>query len=122
MTGYRVLADVLVLCHLAFIVFAVAGSLLLRWRSWVAWVHAPAVGWAALVELAGWRCPLTPWEQRLRLLGGLEGYEGDFVGHYILPIVYPAALTREIQLAMGVGVAVLNGAVYGYWLGRRGRA
>ncbi|NKB71592.1 MAG: DUF2784 family protein [Candidatus Latescibacteria bacterium] len=118
MTGYRLLADGLVLAHLAYIVFAVAGGLLLWWRPRIAWLHLPAVGWAALVELAGWYCPLTPWEQRLRQLGGLEGYEGDFVGHYILPVIYPAALTREMQLAMGAGVALLNLAVYGYWLRR----
>jgi hypothetical protein len=56
------LADLLVALHLAFVVFVVAGGLLvLRWPR-LAWVHVPAAVWGALVEVTGWICPLTPVE------------------------------------------------------------
>ncbi len=120
---YRWLADFVVLVHLAFVVFAVAGAVLvLRWR-WLAWVHLPAVVWAALIEFAGWICPLTPLENRLRILGGGAGYGGGFVEHYILPILYPSGLTRGVQLVLGSLVIVINLGVYSFLVVRvsRGR-
>ncbi len=110
----RVLADAVAVLHLGFIVFVVLGGFLaLRWR-WMPWVHLPAVAWGALVELGGWPCPLTPLEHWLRQLANAEGYAGGFVDRYLLPVVYPAALTREGQKVLGVLVCVVNAAVY--WL------
>lgn len=118
---YGLLADLLVLAHLAFVVFVVIGGLAaLRWPK-VAWAHLPAAGWGALIELTGWVCPLTPLENRFRGMAGEAGYPGGFVEHYILPILYPGALTREIQVALGVAVVVVNVAVYAVVLGRRRR-
>lgn len=98
--------------HLLFVVFAVAGGFLVfRWPRW-AWLHLPAAVWAALVELAGMYCPLTPLENRLRQQAGAAGYEDGFVSHYILPVLYPAGLTSDIQVVLGIGVVALNGAVY----------
>ncbi|MGD8699270.1 MAG: DUF2784 domain-containing protein, partial [Gemmatimonadales bacterium] len=103
---YRLLADLVVLVHLAFVVFAVAGAVLvLRWR-WVLWLHLPAVVWAALIEFAGWICPLTPLENRLRILSGGAGYRGGFIEHYLLPILYPSGLTRGVQVMLGSFVIV----------------
>jgi hypothetical protein len=108
----RALADVVVLLHLAFIVFALFGGLLaLRWR-WLPWLHLPAVAWGAFVELTGRVCPLTPLEQVLRRSSGAVDYRGDFVEHYVLPLVYPAGLTRELQLALAGVLVVLNVLVY----------
>lgn len=101
---YGLLADLLVLCHAAFILFAIAGGLLcLRWPR-AACIHVPAVIWSAIVELAGWICPLTPWENEWRWRAGEAGYGGDFIGHYLLPLIYPTGLTRTVQIAMGLGV------------------
>lgn len=112
---YRLLADLVVLVHLAFVIFAVGGaSLVLRWR-WVAWVHVPAVVWAALIEFAGWICPLTPLENRLRILNGGAGYSGGFIDHYVLPILYPSGLTRGAQVFLGAFVLLLNIGIYA-WL------
>ena len=112
---HRLLADLVVLVHLAFVVFAVAGAVLvLRWR-WVAWVHLPAVVWAALIEFAGWICPLTPLENRLRTLSGGAGYRGGFIEHYILPVLYPSGLTRAVQIFLGSVVVVINLGIYS-WL------
>ena len=87
--GYRVLADCLVLLHLAFVVFVVAGGVLILWRPSLRWIHLPAAAWGALIEFTGWICPLTPWEQALRLKAGQVGYAGGFIAHYRLSILYP---------------------------------
>ena len=117
----RIGADAVLVVHLAFVLFVVLGGLLvLRWPR-LAWVHLPAVAWAALVELNGWICPLTPLESALRERAGEAGYRGDFVQHYLLALIYPEALTREMQITFGVLVALINAAVY-IALARRTRA
>ena len=118
---YRLLADAVLLVHLGFIVFVVAGGLFLfRWPR-LPWLHLPAVVWGVTIEICGCICPLTPLENRLRQWGGEAGYTGGFVDHYLLPIIYPAGLTREWQIALGLGLAALNLAAYGYWWRKRRR-
>ncbi|HEX2254539.1 MAG TPA: DUF2784 domain-containing protein [Thermoanaerobaculia bacterium] len=119
---WRLLADLLVVVHLGFVVFVVLGGLLvLRWPR-VAWAHLPAALWGAGIEVTGGVCPLTPWENRLRALGGESGYAGGFVEHYLLPVLYPGALTREVQLVLATFVVVVNVAVYAVVWRRRRRA
>ena len=109
---YRVLADVVLLFHLAFILFVVLGSLLV-WRfPRLAWLHLPAVMWAGLIEISGRVCPLTPLENHLRRLSGEAGYHGGFVEHYLLPIIYPHALSREMQVGLGIAAIAINVIAY----------
>jgi hypothetical protein len=116
---YQLLADLIVLVHVAFVVFAVLGGLLaLRWHRFV-WIHLAAVIWAAAVELFGWVCPLTPVENWLRRRGGQAGYSSDFIAHYILPMLYPEGLTREVQITLGVFVLLINLSIYSWILGRK---
>jgi hypothetical protein len=111
---FRFLADLVVLCHLVFVLFAAAGSLLaFRWPV-AAWMHVPAAVWGALVEFGGWICPLTPLENWLRLQGNKTAYSGGFIDHYIMPILYPSGLTREIQIILGLAILVVNASIYGY--------
>lgn len=118
---YSLLADLVVLFHLAFVVFVVVGAALaLRWPR-VAWLHVPSAVWGVLVELAGLPCPLTPLENWLRMRAGGTGYAGGFVEHYLLPLLYPGALTREIQVVIGALVFFLNVALYGWVILRRRR-
>lgn len=119
---YRVLADIVLVLHLAFVLFVVLGGLLVWRRPWVAWLHVPAAVWGALIMFAGWICPLTPLENRLRRLGGEAGYEGGFVEEYVLAILYPSGLTRTHQVVLGALVLVLNLAVYAYVVQRQKRA
>jgi hypothetical protein len=106
------LADAVVLVHLGFVVFVVAGGVLvLRWRR-LAWAHVPVALWGAGISLAGFVCPLTPLENWLRDQGGGAPYAGGFIEHYVLPVLYPAALTREAQIAAGVFVLALNAFLY----------
>ena len=119
---YRTFADVVLVIHLLFILFVLAGGLLvLRWPR-LAWAHLPAVLWGAAIEFMGWICPLTPLENFFRQAAGEVGYGGGFIEHYLLPTLYPHALTREIQIAMGAAVLVLNLIVYAVvWRRRRRR-
>lgn len=118
--GYRAAADALVVFHLGFILFVMLGALLaFRWPR-VAWLHLPCAVWGAWVELAGWVCPLTPLEVELRRKAGLEGYSGGFIENYVLPVVYPDALTRAAQLVLGIAVLALNAFLY-WRLWRRSR-
>jgi hypothetical protein len=109
---FRLLADAIVVLHLAFVLFVVAGGLLvLRWPR-VVWFHLPAVAWGVWVELAGRICPLTPLENWLRQRGGETVYTATFVDQYLMPILYPAGLSRDIQWMLGVFVVVVNVCVY----------
>jgi len=115
---YSLLADLVLISHLMFILFILAGGLLaLRWKR-AAWFHLPAAAWGVLIELADWICPLTPLENRLRLKAGELGYERGFIEHHLLPIVYPEGLNRNLQLALGGLVVVVNAMVYAYVLAR----
>ena len=117
----RIIADAVVLLHLAFIVFvAVGGLLVLRWPK-LAWVHLPAAVWGVLVELTGWICPLTPLENRLRVAAGGAAYSGGFIERYIVPIVYPPGLTDSLQVGLGCAVIALNFMVYGLVFRHRSR-
>lgn len=108
-----ILADVLVIVHLLFVAFVVAGGFLLaRWPKLV-WLHLPAAAWGAYIEFSGGICPLTPLENRLRVLGGDSAYSGDFVERYVLPILYPGYLTLPLQQVLGGVVVGVNLVAYG---------
>ena len=110
--AYRILADFVVVVHSGFVLFVVLGGILaLRWRS-AMWIHLPSAFWGVLVEVAGWTCPLTPLENWLRDAGEEAGYTGGFVEHYLLSILYPARLTRNLQMALGLVVLAVNVPVY----------
>ena len=114
---YSWLADLVLCIHVGFVFFVIFGGLLvLKWR-WIAWLHLPAAVWGTVVEFTGWICPLTPLENWLREQGGEASYRSDFIAQYLLPVLYPVDLTRDLQLLLGTGVVVLNAAVY-WWLWR----
>lgn len=109
---FRILADATVVLHLLFVAFVIGGGVLvLRWPR-VAWVHLPAAAWGAWVEFAGWMCPLTPLENWLRQQGGGAIYTSSFIERYLLPVLYPSTLSREMQWALGVLVLLVNTAMY----------
>jgi hypothetical protein len=111
---YRILADLVVGLHFAFVVFVVAGGLLvLRWPK-LAYLHIPVAVYGAAIEFVGWICPLTPLENSLRRQAGEAGYSTGFLEHYLLPVLYPSALTRDIQLLLGAAVIGINLFIYVY--------
>jgi hypothetical protein len=115
---YLLLSDLVVVIHFAFVIFVVAGGLLVFLRWWLVFLQLPAIVWGVLVEFAHWICPLTYLEDALRERAGLAAYRGDFVTHYLLPILYPAHLTAGIQIALGGAVIVINAVIYAALLWR----
>jgi hypothetical protein len=109
---FRILADATVVLHLAFVVFVLLGGVLVFWWRHVAWLHLPAVAWGAWAELSHSVCPLTPLENWLREQGGRPVYSASFVEQHLLPVLYPASLSREQQWVLGVSVVLINVAIY----------
>jgi len=122
-TFYLLLADLVLVVHLLFVIFVLFGGLLvIKWR-WLAWLHVPALAWGIYIEFSHAICPLTPLEIRLRELAGADPYEGGFIAHYIVPLIYPPGLTPEAQWWIGLALLAVNGLIYvglGYrwWRGR----
>ncbi|MBC7789697.1 MAG: DUF2784 domain-containing protein [Anaerolineae bacterium] len=119
---YRALADLVLVVHLAFVLFVVLGGLLVLRRPSLAFLHIPAAIWGILIEYRGWICPLTPLENSLRQSGGEAGYSGGFIQHYIQPVLYPAGLTRGTQIVLGSLALLVNLIAYGLVLARSKRA
>jgi hypothetical protein len=112
--AYNLLADLVVLVHFLFVLFSSMGALLvIRWRKTL-WLHLPAAFWAAGIEFSGSVCPLTPLENWLRIRGGGSGYAVEFIGQYLLRLLYPSGLTRKIQIILGAIVVGINIGIYGY--------
>lgn len=119
--GYSLLADGVVLAHGLFVIFVVLGGFpVLRWPR-LAWFHLPAAVWGAGIELSGGVCPLTRLEVSFRRLAGEAGYAESFIEHYLVPLIYPAGLTRQGQIVLGLLAALLNLVVYGVVFLRRRR-
>lgn len=99
---FDVLAAVVLVVHLAFILFVAAGALL-AWR-WprLAWLHVPAVVWSAGIILIGYECPLTPLEKWLRRRGGGAAYEGGFIDRYVENVIYPEEYTPHLRALAAV--------------------
>ena len=118
----RLLADAILIFHASFIAFAVLGGLLTyrnsQWRKLWLILHLACAAWAATVVIMGWICPLTPLEQQLRIAAGQQGYSTSFIEHYLLNAIYPDGLTRPIQIALGVGVVLINAVIYGVFVSR----
>lgn len=109
---HRILADVTLALHFAFILFVVLGGLLVLWRPWIAWVHVPAAIWGALITFIGWICPLTPIENHFRRLGGEAGYTDSFIERYLVSLIYPGGLNRTGFVVLGIGVVAVNVGIY----------
>jgi hypothetical protein len=118
---YRLSADFVLILHFLFIGFVIFGGLLALRYAWIALVHIPSACWGAFIELTGGACPLTVIEVGLRRIAGDSGYSDSFIEHYLLPVIYPLGLTRDIQfwlagLVVLINVAIYGGLVYRLWI------
>jgi hypothetical protein len=119
--AYRFLTDLTIAFHFAFLVFVVLGGFLVRRYRWVAIPHLLAAAWGVYVEaMPGVMCPLTPLENELSVRAGGAGYEGGFIEHYLVPVIYPEGLTRTVQWVLAAVVLAVNVVVYAWtWRARR---
>ncbi|MBV8062574.1 MAG: DUF2784 domain-containing protein [Nevskia sp.] len=109
---FHLAAGAVVVFHLCFIAFAVFGGWLVLWRLRCAWLHLPALAWAAWIELSHGICPLTPLENHFRHQAGEAGYSGGFIEHYLLPVIYPPGLEPVDQVSLAALLVVMNLALY----------
>src|SRR5262245_27876973 len=96
--GYRLLADLIVAIHAAYVAFVVVGLLpiligIARGWSWVRnwWfriAHLVAILIVAAESLLDIPCPLTEWEYRLRELGGQAVSGGTFIGDLLHNLIF----------------------------------
>lgn len=116
---YLVAANLVVMLHLAFIVFVVLGGLLtFRWPRLI-YLHIPAAIWGVCIEIFAWTCPLTPLENHLRSLAGEAGYAGGFIQHLLGPVIYPPELSFGLQSLLAGAVILINLLIYAVWLRKR---
>ena len=109
---YALLTDLVFVLHATFILFVVFGGMLVLWKRSLVWIHVPCAAWGILIEFRGWVCPLTYLENDLRAAAGAGGYEGGFIDHYLLPLIYPAALTPATQIVLGSAALIVNVIIY----------
>ena len=109
-------ADAVLVLHLAFILFAVFGGVLVLWYPKIAWLHLPALAWAVWIAATHGICPLTPLENSLRRAAGEAGYSGTFIDHYVMPLIYPTGLTPTHQIWIAIVLAASNALLYGWAL------
>ena len=109
---HHIFADIIVVIHLLFILFVIFGGILVYYKKWVIWLHLPAVIWGIFIEISGWICPLTPLENYFRFRANEIEYQESFIEHYLIPIIYPQGLTRDVQIILGVLVILMNGIIY----------
>src|SRR3954452_14093810 len=109
---YRLAADLVIVLHLATIVFGVTGSFLAwRWRR-VMWPHLTVLGLILLVNVTGSDCPLTDWEKSLMGHRGEQPLPGGFNEHYHVKPIHPAGITPTVDLVIYLIAILLN--VVGY--------
>ena len=123
---YSVLADAVLITHFAFVVFVVAGFLLIligliaKW-TWIhnrvfRLTHLTAIGIVVLQAWFGKLCPLTTWENELRRRAGESGYTESFIGHWLHEILFYQAAPWVFTLIYTI-FAVL--VLFVWFLGRR---
>jgi hypothetical protein len=118
---YRFFANALVLFHACFVLFVMTGACLLLWRRWIALLHLPAAVWGVIVEACNLKCPLTHYENILRAAGGSVEYQGGFIDHYIMPVLYPDPITRDFKVTLAILIVTINIILYTLAFTRPGR-
>src|SRR6476620_10450411 len=122
---YRMLADAVIVLHVVFVMFAVAGGFAFAFWKRAPLFHLPIVVWGLAIAFSGLTCPLTPWENWLWSQAGARGYEGGFVAHYLGPVVHPVRAGVGLGPAAGISLVAINVVVYCFviaWQRRSGTA
>lgn len=119
--GWSILADMVLVLHGMFIVWAALGALAVwRWPR-LLWWHLPALTWGVWIEASAGICPLTPLEMALRHRAGQGAYEGSFIDHHLGALIYPQGLTPQAQWRIALLLAAFNLVLYGLIAWRRRR-
>ena len=106
---YRLAADLILIAHTAFIAFVVIGLLLIwagyfagwKWTRgwWFRLAHLLAIAFVVGQSFAGVTCPLTDWENALRVRGGQDPYgDAGFIAHWLHRLIFFSAPTWVFTL------------------------
>jgi len=98
MQPYRFLADLILLAHVAIVLFIVGGLAVVvvgnlrhwRWVNnyWFRLTHLAAIGVVMIQAWLGEICPLTTLESWLRTQAGMSGYSESFIQHWVQQLLY----------------------------------
>lgn len=112
------LADAVLVLHVAIVLFVVGGLVLIvggnlagwRWVNhwWLRLAHLAAIGTVVAEAWMGITCPLTTWEIALRRAAGQDGYAGGFLQHWLHRLLYwdaPAWVFTLAYTLFGLAVA-----------------
>lgn len=121
---YLALADVVLVVHAGFVAFVVFGLVLIwvgglrHWafvrNIWFRIAHLAAIGVVTAESMTGFICPLTTWENRLRMLaGGEQRYAGSFIQHWLHRVIFYDLNERVFTV---VYLAFLAAVAVSFWL------
>ena len=120
---YRLAADAVLVVHVSYVAFVLVGFLLTligilaRW-SWIrnVWfrvLHLAAILLVVAESLLGIVCPLTIWENQVRILAGETAYQGDFIADWLHNLLFINAEPWVFTVGYTLfGLAVLATFVY----------
>ena len=111
---YEITADLLLIIHFTFLLFVVFGALLIFASIKIIFIHIPVVIWGSYIELTNSICPLTYLENWFLHKANLTTYSEGFIQNYLVPIVYPMNLTKDLQIYLGITLIVINMIIYGF--------
>ena len=111
---YEFAADLSLIIHFAFILFIIFGALLFFITTKIIFIHIPAFIWGSYIELTNSICPLTYLENWFLHKANLTTYSEGFIQNYLVPIVYPVSLTKDLQIYLGIALIVINIVFYAF--------
>jgi hypothetical protein len=131
MDFYRMLADVVLIIHFAYVTFVVMGmaaivaGIALRWQwvrnFWFRAIHFLMIAVVVAESLCGILCPLTEWEDHLRKLAGEANESGSFIGRWIDKLLFvdaPPAVLVTCYCVFGAAVLLMLIFAPPRWPGR----
>ncbi len=115
---YSILADAVLLLHFAYVAFVVVGLLTVWAGYFLRWnfvrnfsfrlAHLASMGVVVLESVFGVTCPLTTWEQRLRVLAGDGQYDQtSFLQYWVHRILFYRASAEVFLIIYVVFFAAL---------------
>ena len=111
---YEIAVNLVLIIHFAFILFVVFGALFFFASAKIIFIHIPTLIWGSYIMFTHSACPLTHLENWLLHKANLATYSEGFIQHYIIPIVYPIGLSKDLQIYLGITLIVLNIIIYGF--------
>ncbi len=109
---YKLTADIIVLLHFLWILFLMFGALIGKRHRVVKILHIGGMGFALLIQVFGWYCPLTYLEVWLRERHNpSETYRGSFIINYVQKLVY-IELSGKIILIATIFLVLISVWIY----------